>query len=254
MSARHSLVGADDMRNPPISSSLRSRLRAKERKLQALPGYRYVQARTAAEIDRLLDGFFALKSRHMALQGLGNVYAQRGIAEFLRQACHCTLPNDRPLVEIHALEGDGEILALFGGTVDDYRFSSMFNTYTLGDHARHSPGLILLAHMINECAARGVASFDIGVGRAGYKSLFCREAEPLFDSLLPFTWRGRLAAPGFAAAFAGKRVIKQNATLWAAVQTLRRVRARLNLRRPPSRRSPHPLLPPPRPTRSRWRS
>ena len=75
----------------------------------------------------------------------------------------------------------------------------MFNTYTLGDNARHSPGLILLVHMVNESGARGVRSFDIGVGRAHYKSFFCRESEPLFDTFLPLTPRGRLAAAAFGA-------------------------------------------------------
>jgi CelD/BcsL family acetyltransferase involved in cellulose biosynthesis len=226
VSARHSLIGSSTSHKSRISSSMRSRLRAKERKLQALPGYRYVQARTAEEIDRLLDSFFIQKSRHMALRGVGNVFGEPGIVPFLRQACHRKLANGRPLVEIHALEGDGEVLALFGATVDDYRFSSMFNTYTLGEHRRYSPGLVLLAHMLDECAARDIASFDLGVGRARYKSFFCREPEPLFDCFLPFTWRGRLAAAGFAAAFAAKRAIKQNSALWAAVQRLRRARAR----------------------------
>jgi CelD/BcsL family acetyltransferase involved in cellulose biosynthesis len=209
-----------------LSPSMRSRLRGKERKLKNLPGYRYVQATSADEIDRLLASFFTLKSAHMAAQGLGNVFAEPGVAEFLRTACHCRLPNGRPLIELHALESRDEVLALFGTTVDDYRFSSMFNTYTLGENARHSPGLILLMHMVAESAGRGLRSFDIGVGRAHYKSFFCREPEPLFDTFLPLTPRGRIAALAFGATFAGKRVIKQNRTLWTAIQTLRRVRAR----------------------------
>jgi CelD/BcsL family acetyltransferase involved in cellulose biosynthesis len=227
MSARLSMDHATkDAINDGLSPSMRSRLRAKERKLQNLAGYRYLQAATDEDVDRLLDGFFALKSTHMASQGLGNVFAEAGVAEFLREACHRRLPGGRRLIEIHALEGGGEVLALFGTTVDDYRFSSMFNTYTLGENARHSPGLVLLMHMIAECAARGLRSFDIGVGRAHYKSFFCREPEPLFDTFLPLTLRGRLGAAAFGAAFAAKRVIKQNRTLWGAVQALRRVRAR----------------------------
>jgi CelD/BcsL family acetyltransferase involved in cellulose biosynthesis len=195
------------------------------RKLQKLRGYRYIQAATAEDIDRLLDSFFALKASHMAAQGSGNVFAEPGVAEFLREACHRKLANGRPLIEIHALEVADEVLALFGTIIDDYRCSSMFNTYTLGENARYSPGLILLGHMVNECAERGVRSFDIGVGRAHYKSFFCREPEPLVDTFLALTARGRLAAAGFAAAFSAKRAIKHNRTLWAAVQILRRARA-----------------------------
>ena len=84
----------------------------------------------------------------MRAQGLTNVFAEPGVAEFVRQASHIKLPDGRPLIELHALEGDGEVLALYGAVVDAYRFSAMFNTYTLSEHARHSPGLILLQHMI----------------------------------------------------------------------------------------------------------
>jgi len=226
MSARLSLQRTS---RPPIeeilSTSMRSRLRNKERKLRKQAGYRYIRASSGEDIDRLLDSFFVLKARHMAAQGLDNVFAEPGVAKFLREACHCQLANGRPLIEIHALEVADEVLALFGTIIDEYRCSSMFNTYTLGTNARYSPGLLLLGHIINECHARGVGSFDIGVGRAHYKSFFCPEPDPLFDTFLALTPRGRLAAPVFAAAFSGKRAIKQNRMLWGGVQMLRRVRA-----------------------------
>jgi CelD/BcsL family acetyltransferase involved in cellulose biosynthesis len=208
-----------------LSSSTRSRLRNKERKLRKLGGYRYIQAETAKDIDRLLDQFFALKAAHLAAQGLGNVFAEPGVAEFLRRSCHCRLENGRPLIEIHALESADEVLALFGTIVDEYRCSSMFNTYTLGDSARNSPGLILLGHMVTACAGRGIQSFDIGVGRAPYKSFFCPEREPLFDSFVPLTSLGRVGAAAFTAAFAAKRAIKQSRPLWTTVQMARRLRS-----------------------------
>jgi CelD/BcsL family acetyltransferase involved in cellulose biosynthesis len=228
MSARQSLLphSRDPAINQILSTSMRSRLRNKERKLQRLPGYRYVHARDDAEIDRLLDSFFNLKASHMAAQGLDNVFADPGVPEFLRSACHHKLPNGRRLIEIHALEVTGEVLALFGTIVDHYRCSSMFNTYTLGENARYSPGLILLVHMINEISARGVQTFDIGVGRAHYKSFFCREPEPLFDTFIGLTPRGQMLALFFSVAFSMKRLIKHNRALWAVVGLMRRLRAR----------------------------
>jgi CelD/BcsL family acetyltransferase involved in cellulose biosynthesis len=217
---------AQDVVGTAVSSSSRSRLRGKERKLEKLPGYRYMQATTAADIDRLLDRFFTLKSAHMAAQGLTNAFADPGVGQFVREACHCKLADGRRLIELHALEAGGEVLALYGGTEDDYRFSSMFNTYTPGENARYSPGLVLLLHMVTACAQRGTCSFDIGVGRAHYKSFFCREPEQLFDVFLPLTPRGRLAAQAFGLSFAAKRMIKEKPALWTAVQKLRRFRAR----------------------------
>jgi len=58
-----------------ISHSFRRRLKAKERKLQALPGYRYRIATTEADIDRLLDWFFRVKPLRMASQKLPDVFA-----------------------------------------------------------------------------------------------------------------------------------------------------------------------------------
>ena len=208
-----------------VSPGMRSRLRIKEKKLKKLAGYGYVQPTSADDIDRLLDAFFALKAVHMRSQGLTNVFADPGVAAFVRQASHIRLPDGRPLIELHALEGGGEVLALYGAVVDPFRFSAMFNTYTLSPHARHSPGLILLQHMIGACAQRGARSFDIGVGRAHYKSFFCKEPEPLFDTFLALTPCGRLATPAFRTAFAAKRMIKSKPALWAGVQYLRRVRA-----------------------------
>ncbi|HEY2229973.1 MAG TPA: GNAT family N-acetyltransferase [Xanthobacteraceae bacterium] len=208
-----------------VSAGIQSHLRGKERKLKKLAGYRYIQATSAADIDRLLDAFFALKAVHMRAQGLTNVFADPGVAAFVRGACHIRLADGPPLIEIHALEGDGEVLALYGAVVDSYRFSAMFNSYTLTPHARHSPGLILLQHMIGACVQRGARSFDIGIGRAHYKSFLCKEPEPLFDTFLPLTPRGRLAAGAFRAAFFAKRMIKTKPALWAAVQFLRRARA-----------------------------
>ena len=209
-----------------VSPTMQARLKIKERKLKKLAGYRYLQAGGPEDVDRLLAAFFALKAVHMRAQGLTNVFAEPGVADFVREASHLRLPNGRPLIELHALEGGGEVLAVFGAICDPYRFSAMFNSYTLSSNSRHSPGLILLRHMIGACAERGTASFDIGVGRAHYKSFFCKESEPLFDTFLPLTPRGRLAAPALRVGFAAKRMIKGQPVLWATVRFWRRFRAR----------------------------
>jgi CelD/BcsL family acetyltransferase involved in cellulose biosynthesis len=205
-----------------LTAAQRRQLRNKERKLQALGGYRHLKGSTPCEVERLLNAFFALKAAHLAAQGLHNVFLEPGIQSFLRDACLSGLDEGRPNLEIHALEGGGEILALFAGTTDGRRFSSMFNTYTLGPQGRYSPGLILLRHMIADLAQRGHQSFDLSIGEARYKRIFCKEAEPLFDTLLPLTPLGAAAAAAAQAAGSIKRSIKRNPALWSAVLRLRR--------------------------------
>jgi CelD/BcsL family acetyltransferase involved in cellulose biosynthesis len=200
-----------------LSAAMRGRLRTKERKLKKLAGYRYFRA-DAGQIDRLLDAFFPLKAAHMGAQGIANAFAQPGVEAFVREVCQL----GSSLIEIHALEGDGEILAIFVAITDGRRFSLMFNTYTRSDHARQSPGLVLLVHVITQCADRGLQIFDLGVGEAGYKSFFCKEPEPLFDSFLPLTTAGRLAAMAARSGHRAKGWIKHSPILWDNLQELRR--------------------------------
>ncbi|MEA2991363.1 MAG: hypothetical protein QOD40_283 [Alphaproteobacteria bacterium] len=204
-----------------LSPAMRGRLRTKERKLKRLPGYRYLQAATAADVDRLLDAFFALKAEHMAEQSLPNIFAKPGNEAFLREACHHGLAAGNPLIEIHALECDEELLALFAGISNGRRFSASFNTRTLSDNARQSPGLILLVHIITNLADRGLQSFDLGIGEARYKTFFCKEPAPLFDSFLPVTPLGHLAAISGRLGYRMKRHIKQSRALWSLVQAFR---------------------------------
>lgn len=213
----------DEVIERQLSSAMRGRLRTKERKLAKLPGYRYVRATEPADVDRHLDAFFAQKSVRLKEQGLDDAFGDPAVAAFLRDTCHRGLQAGRPVIEIHVLECDGEVLAFCAGVNDGRRFSSMINSYTLSEHARWSPGLILLQYMVKDCADRGLRMFDLGVGEAHYKTFFCNEAEPLFDSFVPLRPLGRLAAAAARTGYDMKRRIKRSPRLWAAVQTTRRL-------------------------------
>jgi len=216
-----------------VSAATRGRLRSKERKLQKLAGYRYFKATHPDEVDRLLNRFFALKTAHMAAQGLPNVFAEDEVKAFVRSACHRGLDGGRPAVELHGLEGGGELLALFGALNDGQSLSVMINTYTLSDNAKHSPGLILILQMIQMCADNGIRLFDLGAGDATYKSWFCKQPIHLFDSFLPLTPLGRLSASGLDTASAVKREVKHAPALWSAYRSLRRTLNSVAGERPP---------------------
>jgi CelD/BcsL family acetyltransferase involved in cellulose biosynthesis len=204
-----------------ISNSFRRRLKSKERKLQVLAGYRCHVADTEAEIERLLDWFFRTKPQRMAEQRLPNVFAEPGVENFIRKACLTRLADGRRAVDIHALECDDEIIALFAGVADGYRFSMMFNTYTLSEHSRYSPGLILIRNIVDHYAERSYRTLDLGIGSDEYKRLFCKSDEPIFDSFIALTPRGKLAAAAVSAIQRGKRLVKQNPALLSLAQRFR---------------------------------
>ena len=204
-----------------LSSTFRSRLRNKERKLAKLKGYRYLRAATPGDVDRQLAFFFEQKEAKLHALGIENVFAQAGVESFIRAACHTGLDRGQPVIELYALECDGDMLALFSGIHDEKRFTSMFNSHTASDNSRFSPGLILLQHLIVDCATRGFRSFDIGPGEARYKTFFCKDIEPIYDSVLPLSLRGQIAAPMLRTVRRAKSFIKRNPNLWRVAHNVR---------------------------------
>jgi CelD/BcsL family acetyltransferase involved in cellulose biosynthesis len=203
-----------------ISNSFRRRLKGKERKLKT-PGYRYHVATSDGDIERMLDWFFAVKPLRMAEQKLPNVFADAGIEDFIRDACMAHLAGGGRIVDIHALECDDEVIAIYAGVADGHRFSMMFNTYTMSGSSRYSPGLILMRDIIDDYAARGYRALDLGVGSDHYKRLFCKSDEPMFDCFIPLSPRGRLAASAMSGLNRAKHLVKHNQALFQVAQALR---------------------------------
>ncbi|MGW1422072.1 GNAT family N-acetyltransferase [Bradyrhizobium manausense] len=203
-----------------ISNSFRRRLKSKEKKLQALAGYRYHLATADADITRLLDWFFRIKPVRMAEQRLPNVFAEPGVEQFIHSACLAPRGEGR-VIDIHALECDEEVIAIFAGVADGQRFSMMFNTYTMSEHARYSPGLILMRYIIDRYGERGYRSLDLGIGTDDYKRMFCKDDDDIFDSFVPLTSRGKLAAMAMSSLNHGKRLVKQNQMLFDLARRLR---------------------------------
>lgn len=204
-----------------VSTSTRRRLRNKERKLQALPGYRYFVATTDDDINRLLDSFFVIKPQRMALSKLPDIFSDPATKAFVRDACLAKLPNGGRAIELHALECDAELISIFACVADGERFSTMFNTYTISENARYSPGLILLRYMIDHFGDLGYSSLDFGVGSDEYKMTFCKDDEPLTDAFVPLTARGKFAALGMSSLTHAKRLVKHNSALMHMAQLLR---------------------------------
>ena len=203
-----------------ISNSFRRRLKGKERKLQSLSGYRYQIATSDSEVERVLDWFFAVKPLRMAEQKLPNVFAEPGIEDFIRGVCTTKLAGGGRVIDIHALECDDEVIAIFAGVADGHRFSMMFNTYTMSGNSRYSPGLILMRNIIDHYAGQGYRALDLGIGSDDYKRLFCKGDEPIFDCFIPLSLRGRAAAGAMSGLNRAKYLVKHNQPLLNMARTL----------------------------------
>ena len=83
---------------------------------------------------------------------------------------------------------------VYGGVVGG-RFCGIFNSMIQGNLARKTPGADDQSH--TDVLSEGLTQFDLDVGEARFKRLFCTEIEPLFDTFRPLTARGSIAALGY---------------------------------------------------------
>jgi CelD/BcsL family acetyltransferase involved in cellulose biosynthesis len=221
---------------PSFDALLRARTNAVMRKkmrkkAQALAGFghvRFERASEPCEIRRALDVFFKQKSGRMRAQGVPDAFADADVRRFIEAAAIQPAADGTPLIELYTLSVDDIIVATMGGIVGGARFCAMFNSIIDGRFAVESPGEQLILKLVEECCARGLNTFDLGVGEARYKTLFCRDIEPLFDSFIPLSRGGRLLALGYRGAAAVKRTVKQRPVLWTFVRRARLLRAQLS--------------------------
>ena len=210
------------------NAAARKKMRKKERALADMGTVTFTRAEDLAEVRRVLDVFFKQKSARMRARGITDVFVAAGVRRFIEAASTGPASGGVPLIELYALSVDDIVVATMGGIVGQNRFCAMFNSIAQGRYAVESPGEQLILHLVRRCCERGFATFDLGIGDARYKSLFCGDVEPLFDSFLPLSTEGRLFAVAFRSAALVKRVIKQRPVLWSMVRAARRLRARFS--------------------------
>ena len=206
-----------DARQPatiPLSKHARKLLRQKETRLQLLGPVVHHTARSEAELDLLLDRYGAWKQKRAGTTGAPP--PSEAQVAFLRRAGRFDAPA---AMEFHALSCGPELVALFGGTTHRGHFSGMVLGFDpRPEFARCSPGELLVSGVIKRLSTQGYNSFDLGIGEARYKETFCKLQEPLFDSFLGFTLKGRVAALTLVVQAHLKRRIKKSPTVWARVQ------------------------------------
>jgi CelD/BcsL family acetyltransferase involved in cellulose biosynthesis len=209
-------------------ASDRKKMRKKERTLAGYGDVRFERARSKQDIRRVLDAFFKQKSARMRALGISDVFTAPAVRRFIEAAATEATAGFNPPIELYSLSVNNIIVATMGGTVGGGRFCAMFNSIAQGHYAIESPGEQLILNLVKHCCERGLTTFDLGIGEAQYKTLFCSDTEPLFDSYLPLTTSGHMLAIAFAAIASLKRAIKQRPMLWAIVRTGRRLRAWLS--------------------------
>ena len=212
-----------------MSKHARKKMTTKRNRFAEFGPTELVQARSDAEIERVLDAFLAQKAARFAQLGLPDPFATPAIRAFLRDGALAQAGRS-PAIELYSLDLSGRSVATYVGAVQGKRFSGMATSFDLGSEAaRTSPGEILLIELIKRKCRAGVTMFDLGVGEARYKTTICDDSDELVDTFVPLTAKGRAYAGYSQAKRALKRRIKASPL---ALKTAQRVLGLLRRRKP----------------------
>lgn len=215
----------DSWSKQQISSSTRGKMRRKEKHLAEHGPVDHFIARTPQEVERILGAFFHQKEERARIVGVPNAYATPADQAFVRDCALTGLAAGHPALEMSALVVGEDIVATYGAAYNGTRWCALFNSMTMNDLARQSPGENLTNRMVKSCFERGLTTFDLGIGEAGYKDTFCPEVEEVRDILIGLTLLGHLGARGAEATTRVKEALKRNPTMVRAVKRWRKFRS-----------------------------
>ena len=213
-----------------LSRDSRKKLRQKMNRLRTLGPVRLVETGSGGDVVAILDAFMEQRTARNRSAGIGC-----DDLPALRLFLDATVGRDGP-VSFFALFCGDRAVATLGGVRHGTRFSGMLTSFTAEpDIARTSPGELLLGEVMSLHCAAGFTAFDLGIGEARYKESYCPDVEELFDSLVPASARGHLAARLERLRLQAKRAIKQSRWAWPLAQRVRRALepVRLSLKRRP---------------------
>lgn len=199
----------------------RKKNRSQTRKFEAAGGFALARAQSAAEVDRALDAFFAMKDVRFRQAGIDNVFALPGVRDFLRALFKAELGRERPRFVIDTLEVGGTLRAVAAASVSGQRMTCEFASFADDELAQASPGEFLFFNAIKAAAEDGFQLYDFGVGDEYYKRLWCRLETVHHDTVIALTPKGFAYRALWTMTGWAKGRVKNSTMLWPMVKRLR---------------------------------
>ena len=219
--------GFDALLSRSSGKRKRKKHRSQTRKFEAAGGFRRIEATTPAEAARLLDAFFAMKTRRFEQMGVSNVFADPAVQSFFHALFAEALCESPPRFVLHALEVAGRLRAVTGSSRDGTRLICEFGAIDEDELAHASPGDFLFFENIDEACSQGMRVYDFSVGDEPYKRLWCDLETRHFDVVMPLSRRGRALALQMRLVAGLKGFIKNSPAVWKLTKLLRRRAAAL---------------------------
>ncbi len=211
----------DELLSTRGGGARKRKIRYKERKMKAVGALAAGTVRDFDQAEAALDFFAREKPLRLAEQGKSNSFGQPGVMDFFHDLLVRSAGKQEPLLEMSRLSVGGTTRAVIGSGIFNGRINIYFMTYVHDELMAQSPGQVLTFHHIEECCARGLADYDLGIGYEQYKETWCDETHALDDAYVGFTPLGRATVAAFRGTEAAKNRLRQHRELWSRLKTMR---------------------------------
>lgn len=191
------------------SSRTRATLRRKRRRLEALGPVTFRHVTTPDGLDDALDAAFALYRRRAQTAYRGPLWLEPRGQAFLRDWAHALAREGR--LDLTFLSAGERPLAFcfgFHNGQDYFHYGVAFDPDPAV--ARHSPGTLLLMHILERAFAAGYRRYDFLAGDEPYKREWATGSRMVYAAVMGAgTPVGRAAAAVLAAALRGRQALRQ---------------------------------------------
>lgn len=205
----------------------RDNIRRSQKKLAEAYGSLIVrEAKSVADIENMHAAFIEQRGERFRQMGVENVFAHSTFQTLFRSLAISSLGQKTPAFRYHALCAGDEIIATSLGISTSSHYSQYISSTSTGPASKHSLMGVMLSLLLDQLRNEGIRTFDMGLGDFGYKTAWT-QATTVYDSVIPVSALGSLAAPALLGARNAKRIIKQTPALWNAARSLLALKTRL---------------------------
>lgn len=194
--------GFDSLLSAKRSSESRKNIRWRDNKLTSFGRVGFSGDHSPAESRQALNELFSDQAARLAESGVADPFGARERTFFDHMLQHATTGSTQLKVYRLSLDGTGlsSILAAFHNDVCVDLLTSLADT----TYRKYSPGDLVLRRLIKHCCETGVRTFDLSIGVADYKLVWCDQPTTLRCILLGKTPKGL----AFAGLYAAEQVFK----------------------------------------------
>lgn len=210
-----------------MSKSARKNLDRKRRHLEAAGEYCVTTAKGTQEIRAALETFLNQRNERFRQTGIPGGFADPTGTAFLEALvglgdAQTGLP---PQLQIWTLRVAGAIRATCLATRFQDTLYAYSNSVAHDRMLKHSPGIVLIRDIVERaCADPQIRHLDLGIGAERYKTDWT-DAEPLADTYLGLTLRGRANAATQSGRIRLKKALRNSRTAWPLIKRLRKLYA-----------------------------